>query len=202
MADRVHHMKTLDLRPVAPFPTPTPAAPTATGGEAAPTAGTARGTTKPAAVVVAAAGAGDAGGAGDGDRSPPPLQTGESPAPSSEGQGEGRKRMGLLTEQLIRYGPDDLFFNLHWDIDTVPPAPLPSGTGSELGPGAAIAVRLQCACYTSSRNGQRCASRAATLCCCPRSSTCGTHMHTRMPPPPVARAEHSSGAVPVLVVVF
>ena len=53
----------------------------------------------------------------------------------------------LLTEQLIRYGIGDLFFNLHWDIDSESTAePLPSGTGSELGPGAVIAaVNLGCA---------------------------------------------------------
>ena len=53
----------------------------------------------------------------------------------------------LLTEQLIRYGIGDLFFNLHWDIDSESTAePLPSGSGSELGPGAVIAaVNLGCA---------------------------------------------------------
>ena len=48
---------------------------------------------------------------------------------------------------VSRYGMADLFFNLHWDIDSESTAePLPSGTGSELGPGAVIAaVNLGCA---------------------------------------------------------
>ena len=52
----------------------------------------------------------------------------------------------LLTEQLIKYAKDDAFFNLHWDMDSVTPEePLPSGSGSELGPGDIIAaLNLRC----------------------------------------------------------
>ena len=52
----------------------------------------------------------------------------------------------LLTEQLIKYAKDDAFFNLHWDMDSATPEePLPSGSGSELGPGDIIAaLNLRC----------------------------------------------------------
>ena len=52
----------------------------------------------------------------------------------------------LLTEQLIKYAKDDAFFNLHWDMDSrTPEEPLPSGSGSELGPGDIIAaLNLRC----------------------------------------------------------
>jgi len=54
--------------------------------------------------------------------------------------------MVLLTEQLIKYAADDAFFNLHWDMDARRPEdPLPSGSGSELGPGCVIvALNLRC----------------------------------------------------------
>merc|ERR1712150_18033 len=52
----------------------------------------------------------------------------------------------LLTEQLIKYAKDDAFYNLHWDMDSATPEePLPSGSGSELGPGDIIAaLNLRC----------------------------------------------------------
>eukprot|EP00037_Helgoeca_nana_P037423 m.16008 g.16008 ORF g.16008 m.16008 type:complete len:341 (+) comp8892_c0_seq1:118-1140(+) len=58
----------------------------------------------------------------------------------------------LLTEQLIKYTTDDLFFNLHWDIDTEDPSAPLEGLGSiepsEFGPGAAIAtLNLGCRCH-------------------------------------------------------
>eukprot|EP00039_Didymoeca_costata_P002934 m.63940 g.63940 ORF g.63940 m.63940 type:complete len:267 (-) comp11614_c1_seq1:585-1385(-) len=48
----------------------------------------------------------------------------------------------LLTEQLIKYAKDDLFFNLHWDIDAkTKDEPLPANVnGSEFGPGCVIAA--------------------------------------------------------------
>lgn len=70
--------------------------------------------------------------------------------------------MSLLTEQLIRYGTNDLFFNLHWDIDAKNPSePLPHNvTGSELGPGDVIGtLNLGCeaALLLKPRYGARCA---------------------------------------------